>query len=121
MLAGVLAYVAGLLVTMLASSSVMLVIGIGMCIGLALSCTASNLAMNVTARTATAARRSVAMGAVSVNQACVGNQIPIGTIAPAGDYWNSDLYSVAMFRRVLTADEIATIGGAMAYGDTARP
>lgn len=62
---GVFVYVAGLLVTMLATSSATLVLGIGVCIGFALSCTASNLAMNVTARTAPVAGRSVAMGAVS--------------------------------------------------------
>jgi predicted MFS family arabinose efflux permease len=64
-LAGVLVYAAGLIVTALAQSALALTIGAGVCIGLALSCTASNLAMNVTARTASPARRSVAMGAVS--------------------------------------------------------
>jgi predicted MFS family arabinose efflux permease len=64
-LAGVLVYATGLIVTALAQSAPVLTIGVGVCIGLALSCTASNLAMNVTARTASPARRSVAMGAVS--------------------------------------------------------
>jgi predicted MFS family arabinose efflux permease len=43
----------------------MLTLGMGICIGLALSCTASNLVMNVTARTVSPASRSVAMGSVS--------------------------------------------------------
>ena len=64
-IAGVAAYALGLVVTALASNALVLTLGIGVCIGLALSCTAANLAMNVTARTVPASRRSVAMGAVS--------------------------------------------------------
>jgi predicted MFS family arabinose efflux permease len=62
---GVTVYALGLAVMALAPSALVLTLGAGLCIGLALSCTASNLAMNVTARTVTPARRSVAMGAVS--------------------------------------------------------
>jgi len=62
---GVLVYLAGLIITAQATSAWMITLGIGVCVGLALSCTASNLAMNVTARAVTPARRSVAMGAVS--------------------------------------------------------
>ena len=43
----------------------MLTLGIGIAIGVALSCTASNIAMSVTSRTVAPSRRSVAMGAVS--------------------------------------------------------
>ena len=39
--------------------------GVGFCVGIALSCTASNIAMNITARTVSAAKRGTAMGAVS--------------------------------------------------------
>jgi len=63
--AGVLTYAAGIGLAILAQSAWMLTLGIGLCIGLALSCTASNIAMSVTSRTVSAARRSVAMGAVS--------------------------------------------------------
>jgi predicted MFS family arabinose efflux permease len=62
---GVVAYALGLAVMASADSALVLTLGAGLFIGLALSCTASNLAMNVTARTVSAARRSVAMGAVS--------------------------------------------------------
>jgi predicted MFS family arabinose efflux permease len=62
---GVLVYLAGLIITSQAQAAWMITLGIGVCVGLALSCTASNLAMNVTARATPAARRSVAMGAVS--------------------------------------------------------
>jgi len=62
---GVIAYGAGLLISVYATSTPAFMLGLGLCVGVALSCTASNIAMNVTARTATPARRSLAMGAVS--------------------------------------------------------
>jgi predicted MFS family arabinose efflux permease len=64
-IAGVAVYALGLLVAALASSALALTVGIGLCIGFALSCTGSNLAMNVTARTVPASRRIVTMGLVS--------------------------------------------------------
>ena len=63
--AGVVIYAAGFGLAIVAHSAWMLTLGIGLCVGLALSCTASNIAMSVTSRTVSAARRSVAMGAVS--------------------------------------------------------
>lgn len=64
-LGGVLVYAAGLLTVLVATSAAHLTIGIGICIGLALSCTASSVAMSVTSRAVSPAQRSVAMGAVS--------------------------------------------------------
>jgi len=64
-LGGALIYAAGLLFSVYAESAWMLTLGAGVCIGLALSCTASNIAMMVTARTVSPAKRSVAMGGVS--------------------------------------------------------
>ncbi len=63
--AGVGLYALGLVITALAPNAATLILGAGVCLGVALSCTASNLAMNVTARTVPASRRSVTMGAVS--------------------------------------------------------
>ena len=65
MLTGVVIYAAGLLTMMLATSALAFTLGCGLCIGLALSCTASSMTMTVTSRTVSAAKRSVAMGAVS--------------------------------------------------------
>jgi len=48
-----------------AEATWMVTIGMGFCVGIALSCTASNIAMNITARTVSAAKRGAAMGAVS--------------------------------------------------------
>ncbi len=65
MVAGVAIYAVGIVISIVAQSALVFTLGAGLCIGIALSCTASNLAMNVTARTATAAKRMVAMGSVS--------------------------------------------------------
>jgi len=62
---GVLIYAAGLGLMMIASSALLLTLGAGICIGIALSCTASNIAMTVTSRTVSPLKRSVAMGSVS--------------------------------------------------------
>jgi predicted MFS family arabinose efflux permease len=65
MVTGVVVYALGLFTMMIASSALMFTLGAGLCIGLALSCTASSMTMTVTSRTVSAAKRSVAMGAVS--------------------------------------------------------
>ena len=64
-MAGVVVYAAGLGLAILARSPWLLTLGVGICIGVALSCTASSIVMSITSRTVTPARRSVAMGAVS--------------------------------------------------------
>ena len=64
-LAGVVVYAAGLALAIVAQSPWLLTLGFGICIGLALSCTASSIVMSITSRTVAPARRSVAMGAVS--------------------------------------------------------
>lgn len=63
--AGVLTYAGGIAIAIVAHSAWTLTLGIGILIGLALSCTASSIAMSVTSRTVAPVRRSVAMGAVS--------------------------------------------------------
>src|SRR4051794_21602464 len=65
MIAGVVVYAAGLVIMTISTSALVFTIGCGLCIGLALSCTASSMTMTVTSRTVSAAKRSVAMGAVS--------------------------------------------------------
>jgi predicted MFS family arabinose efflux permease len=64
-LLGVLVYIIGLIFLRFADASWMVTVGIGFCVGIALSCTASSIAMNITARTVSAAKRGAAMGAVS--------------------------------------------------------
>ena len=64
-LIGVGIYILGLVFLRCADATWMVTLGIGVCVGLALSCTASNIAMNITARTVSANKRGAAMGAVS--------------------------------------------------------
>ena len=64
-LIGVGIYILGLVFLRFADATWMVTLGIGGCVGLALSCTASNIAMNITARTVSANKRGAAMGAVS--------------------------------------------------------
>jgi len=65
MLAGVLIYALGTLASLLAPNALMLTLSAGIAIGIALSCTASTIAMNVTSRTVSPLAQSVAMGSVS--------------------------------------------------------
>jgi predicted MFS family arabinose efflux permease len=62
---GAVIYALGLVITANAQSSLVFTFGMGICVGLALSCCASNVAMSVTSRTVSPAKRSFAMGAVS--------------------------------------------------------
>jgi predicted MFS family arabinose efflux permease len=64
-LAGVVIYGLGIVMSVMAHSVLVFTLGAGIAVGIALSCTASNIAMNVTARTASAKSRMVAMGSVS--------------------------------------------------------
>jgi predicted MFS family arabinose efflux permease len=65
MIAGTLCYAAGIAVTIYATGSLTLILGAGIFIGLALSCTASNLSLSATARMVSAASRSTVLGAVA--------------------------------------------------------
>ncbi|OFZ72952.1 MAG: MFS transporter [Betaproteobacteria bacterium RBG_16_64_9] len=62
---GSLLFTAGLIVTMLATGSVTLLIGMGLMIGLAMSCVSLSLALAATARVVSPAKRSLTLGAVS--------------------------------------------------------
>ncbi len=62
---GVVVYAIGLGFAVTATSAWSVTLGMGLCVGLALSCTASNIAMSVTAKTVSPAKRSMAMGSVS--------------------------------------------------------
>jgi predicted MFS family arabinose efflux permease len=62
---GVVIYGLGLAFAMTATSAWSVTLGMGLCVGLALSCTASNIAMSVTAKAVSPAKRSMAMGSVS--------------------------------------------------------
>ena len=62
---GVLIYAGGLVLMMVSTSPLVFTLGAGIAIGLALSCTASTIAMAIASRTVSPAKRSLAMGSVS--------------------------------------------------------
>lgn len=62
---GTLLYAAGIGVTMAASGTVMLIIGLGVMVGIAMSCTALMLAMAACARAVSAAKRTLILGIIS--------------------------------------------------------
>lgn len=64
-LSGTAIYGLGLILALVAKSSLVLTLGMGVLVGLALSCCTSGVAMSVTSRTVSPAQRSFAMGAVS--------------------------------------------------------
>lgn len=64
-MAGVAAYTAGLIISLFSHSALMFTVGAGLFVGIAMSCTGSQIAMNITARTASPAKRSVALGSMS--------------------------------------------------------
>jgi predicted MFS family arabinose efflux permease len=65
LLLGTVLYALGLVVTIEASGQIGLVLGAGVLIGLALACTAANLAMTASARAVSAASRSMVLGIIS--------------------------------------------------------
>lgn len=65
MLVGVLVYAVGLVTMIFSTTALTFTLGAGVCVGIALSCTASSMSMTVAARTVSAAQRSVTMGAIS--------------------------------------------------------
>jgi predicted MFS family arabinose efflux permease len=65
MISGVFIYAAGLVFMLFATTPLYFTLGAGLCVGLALSCTASSMTMTVASRSVSAAKRSVTMGAVS--------------------------------------------------------
>jgi len=62
---GSLLYAAGLGVTMIATGPVMLWLGLGVMVGLALACTGLSLALAASARAVSAVKRSVTLGTIS--------------------------------------------------------
>ena len=62
---GSLLYVAGLVVTMMATGSVALLIGMGLLVGLSMSCVSLSLALAASARVVSLAKQSITLGSVS--------------------------------------------------------
>ena len=85
---GCFLYAAGIGVTMVASGPFLLILGMGVLIGLALSCTALSLALAAAARAVAAAKRSVVLGTISA-AGSIGSLIaaPLAENIIASDGW----------------------------------
>ena len=81
-------YAGGIGVTMAASDYFLLILGMGIMIGVALSCTALSLALAASARAVTAAKRSVVLGTISA-AGSIGSFIaaPLAENFIASDGW----------------------------------
>ena len=85
---GTLLYASGIGVTMAATGTVMLIIGLGVMVGIAMSCTALMLAMAACARAVSATRRTLILGIISA-MGSVGSFIaaPLAEGLIAGHGW----------------------------------
>jgi predicted MFS family arabinose efflux permease len=85
---GTFLYAAGIGVTMAATGPATLILGLGVMIGLALSCTALSLALAASARAVSAARQSVVLGTISA-AGSIGSFIaaPLAQGLIASDGW----------------------------------
>ncbi|MBR0672928.1 MFS transporter [Neoroseomonas soli] len=93
LMAGAVAYLAGLAVMALAQGSVALMLGPGLLIGFALACTASGMALAVASRPVPNALRSTALGIVSA-AGSVGALIaaPVGQVLAEGWGWRAGVW-----------------------------
>jgi predicted MFS family arabinose efflux permease len=129
---GALVYSAGLIATLVAPNVLMLTLGIGLFGGLALSCCASNVAMTVTSRTVSPAKRSFALGAVSAAGSLglmLASPLAQGLISSSG--WKSAMLAFIALAAVMipaafaagTADKILVdkiAGPAQSMGEAIR-
>lgn len=109
-MAGSLMYVAGVALTATARSSWPIMLGAGVLIGVALSCTASSIAANIAARVVIPSRRSLAFGIVSA-AGSVGTFFcaPLGQIVIQHGGWRAGL--VAFTAIALLMLPAAFVGG----------
>jgi MFS family permease len=84
---GVLVYAAGLAISLVSHSPLVFTLGAGLCIGTAMSCTGASIAMSITSRAVSPARRSLMMGLISGIGSLgltVASPIAQGVISTAG-------------------------------------
>ena len=93
-LAGSLIYIVGLLFTATATSTLPIVIGAGVMIGIGLACTASGITANIAARVVAPNRRTLAFGLVSA-AGSVGTMLtaPIAAYFVNHDGWRAGLWA----------------------------
>jgi predicted MFS family arabinose efflux permease len=93
-IAGSLIYAVGVLLTATATSTLPIVIGAGVMIGLALACTSSGIAANIAARVVAPQRRTLAFGIVSA-AGSIGTMVtaPIAAYFVNHDGWRAGLWA----------------------------
>jgi len=93
-IAGSLIYAVGVLLTATATSTLPIVIGAGVMIGLALACTTSGIAANIAARVVAPQRRTLAFGIVSA-AGSIGTLLtaPIAAYFVNHDGWRAGLWA----------------------------
>jgi predicted MFS family arabinose efflux permease len=93
-IAGSLIYALGMLLTATATSTLPIVIGAGVLIGLALACTTSGIAANIAARVVAPQRRTLAFGIVSA-AGSIGTMLtaPIAAYFVNHDGWRAGLWA----------------------------
>lgn len=109
-LAGVVIYIAGLVITTMATSPAMITLGAGVLIGIALSCTTSGIAANIAARVVAPTRRSLAFGIVSA-AGSVGTFFcaPLGQLVISHGGWRMGLAAFVVIALLMLP--AAFIGG----------
>ena len=93
-IAGSLIYALGMLLTATATSTLPIVIGAGVMIGLALACTTAGIAANIAARVVAPQRRTLAFGIVSA-AGSIGTMVtaPIAAYFVNHDGWRAGLWA----------------------------
>lgn len=96
-LSGGLLYILGLVLTATATSTLPIVIGAGVMIGMALACTTSGITANIAARVVSPTRRTLAFGIVSA-AGSVGTMVtaPIAAYFLTHDGWRAGLWTFAI-------------------------
>ncbi|WP_428852453.1 MFS transporter [Imbroritus primus] len=97
MLTGALTYILGLLLMFWANGFLMIMLGAGICIGIALACLASSISMAVASRAVSGAHRSLALGMVSA-AGSLGAMVaaPIGQLLIQGFDWRIGILGFAV-------------------------
>jgi predicted MFS family arabinose efflux permease len=91
---GSVCFAAGLVVTVFATGALSLLLGIGVLIGMSLSCTASNLSLTATSRVVSPAKRSATLGMVAgIGSFGTFLVAPMAQKLIAGQGWHVALYA----------------------------
>ncbi len=109
-LVGVVIYIAGLVTTAAAVNPLMLTLGAGVLIGVALSCTTSSIASNIAARVVEPGRRTLAFGIVSA-AGSMGTFFcaPLGQLVISQGGWRAGLIAFVIVALLMLP--AALIGG----------